>query len=80
MQTRITPISNSPGIWIPKPLLKPAGISEQVNLEVRAAHAAILPAPRACTGWDAPCAAMTDDRLLHGAPLAASTWDEEWQW
>lgn len=83
MQTRIAPIGNSPGIRVPKPLLEPAGISEQVNLEVRDAGVSILPAPCARTGWKEPytaLAAQGDDRLLDGAQLAGSAWDEEWEW
>ena len=84
VQTRIVRIGNSQGIRIPKPLLEQAGISEQVELEVHDGQISIRPARRACAGWEerfVVMATMGDDRLLDGAQLAATGWDEEeWEW
>jgi antitoxin MazE len=84
VQTRIVRIGNSQGVRIPKPLLKQAGISDRVELQVQDGHLTIHPLRQARAGWAARFAMMAaegDDRLLDGDQSAATAWDgEEWEW
>jgi antitoxin MazE len=83
MKSRIVRIGNSQGIRIPKPVLEQAGLSDEVEIDVRGNTLVIRPARRPREGWDAAfrdMAARGDDALLD-RDLSSSKWDEEeWEW
>ena len=83
MKSRIVRIGNSQGIRIPKPVLEQAGLSDEVEIDVRGNTLVIRPARRPREGWDAAfrdMAARGDDALLD-RDLPSSKWDEEeWEW
>jgi antitoxin MazE len=82
MKAKIIRIGNSQGIRIPKPLLEQTGLSEDVEIEVRADELVIRPARSARANWAAAFAEMAeagDDALFED--LTESEWDrEEWEW
>jgi antitoxin MazE len=83
MKSRIVRIGNSQGIRIPKPVLEQAGLSDEVEIDVRGNTLVIRPARQPREGWDAAfrdMAARGDDALLD-KDLSSSKWDEEeWEW
>ena len=82
MKTKIIQIGNSQGIRIPKPFLEQTGLSDEVELEVRADELVIRSAKKMRADWEAAFAKMAeagDDSLLD--PQVESLWDEdEWTW
>jgi antitoxin MazE len=82
MKAKIIRIGNSQGIRIPKPLLEQTGLSEDVEIEVRADELVIRPARSARAGWAVAFGSMAeagDDALLED--LTESEWDkDEWEW
>ena len=82
MRTRLIAIGNSRGIRIPKPLIEQAGLTDEVELRVRAGVIEVLTvaAPRA--GWAEAAAELHadgGDELLD--PPALTAFDEsEWEW
>ena len=82
MKTKIIQIGNSQGIRIPKPFLEQTGLSDEVELEVRADELVIRSAKKMRADWDTAFAKMAeagDDSLLD--PEVESQWDEdEWTW
>jgi antitoxin MazE len=82
MKAKIIRIGNSQGIRIPKPLLEQTGLSEDVELEVRADEIVIRPARSPRAGWAAAFEKMAtagDDILLE--EVTETEWDrEEWEW
>lgn len=84
LRTRIIKIGNSQGVRIPRTLLDQAQLPEDVEMEVTGQQIVIRPALRARQGWEERfqrMAALGDDVLLDGSPIALSLWDvEEWQW
>jgi antitoxin MazE len=82
MKARIIRIGNSQGIRIPKPLLEQTGLTEDVELEVRADEIVIRSARAVRAGWVAAFQSMAesgDDTLLE--ELTETEWDnEEWEW
>lgn len=84
MKTRIVRIGNSRGIRIPKPLLKEAGLGDEVELTSRRGALLIRRAGRPRDGWaDAfrQMAKRGDDALFTDIPPTLSDWDDkEWQW
>ncbi len=83
MKTRIIQIGNSQGIRIPKPFLEQTGLSDEVELEVRADELVIRSAKKMRSGWEASFAKMAangDDALID-PEVTDSRWDEdEWAW
>jgi antitoxin MazE len=84
MKSRIVRIGNSQGIRIPKPVLEQAGLSDEVEIDVRGKTLVIRPARRPREGWDVAfreMAARGDDALLDGDVTTSRAWDEEeWEW
>jgi antitoxin MazE len=82
MKAKIIRIGNSQGIRIPKPLLEQTGLTEDVELEVRADEIVIRSARAVRAGWAAAFQSMAeagDDELLE--ELTETDWDrEEWEW
>jgi antitoxin MazE len=82
MKAKIIRIGNSQGIRIPKPLLEQTGLSEDVEIEVRADELVIRPARSARGTWAVAFENMAeagDDALLED--LTESEWDkDEWEW
>ena len=88
MKTKLVRIGNSRGVRLPKPLLDQAGLTDEVELEVRGgaivitAKGASAPARHPRVGW-AEAAAKLRERE-GGGLLDASTptrFDEdEWRW
>jgi antitoxin MazE len=82
MKAKIIRIGNSQGIRIPKPLLEQTGLSEDVELVVRADEIVIRSAKAPRADWAAAFERMAeagDDELLED--LVETEWDkEEWEW
>jgi antitoxin MazE len=82
MKAKIIRIGNSQGIRIPKPLLEQTGLSEDVELEVRANEIVIRSARSPRTDWAAAFEKMGkagDDDLLE--EVTETDWDREaWEW
>ena len=51
MKTRLVRMGNSRGVWLPKPLIEQAGLTDEVELEVRDNAIVILAQRRPRTGW-----------------------------
>jgi antitoxin MazE len=81
MKARIIRIGNSQGIRIPKPLLEQTGLTDEVELEVRADEIVIRSARSIRAGWSAAFQGMAgagDDELLE--ELTETVWDRgEWE-
>jgi antitoxin MazE len=84
MRGRIVRIGNSQGIRIPKPLLRQAGLSGEVDIGVRNHSLVIKPVAQPRAGWAQAfqqMAARGDDALLDEGAPALTSWDEaEWEW
>jgi antitoxin MazE len=82
MKTRLIRIGNSRGVRLPKTIIEQAGLTEEVELEVRDGAVVIARAARPRGGWaDAAgeVRARDDDRLLD--PAIPTHFDErEWTW
>jgi antitoxin MazE len=81
MKAKIIRIGNSQGIRIPKPLLEQTGLTDEVELEVRADEIVIRSARVVRAGWGAAFQSMAeagDDDLLE--ELTETDLDrEEWE-
>ena len=84
MRTRVIRIGNSQGSRIPKPLLKEAKLSGEVDLEVGDSHIVIRPVEHPRQGWEESFRLMADrgdDQLLDPDLTGRTRWDEEeWEW
>jgi antitoxin MazE len=82
MKTRLIQIGNSRGVRLPKLIIDQAGLTDEIDLEVRDGMIVIASpsAPRA--GWAEAAKAMRmkgDDQPLE--PFPATKFDEtEWEW
>jgi len=82
MKTRLVQIGNSRGVRLPKPLIKQAGLTDEVELRVRGNTVIIVArkAPRA--GWAEAArrlSASGGDRLLDD-PGPTHFDETDWQW
>lgn len=79
-KARLVRIGNSRGVRLPKPLIEQAGLSDEVELEVRQGAIVIRPADGPRTGWADAAAALaaTDADLLD--PPTPTTFDDDWTW
>jgi antitoxin MazE len=78
MKTRLIRIGNSRGVRLPKTIIAQAGLTEEVELDVRDGAVVIARAVRPRSGWADAAGEMRtrdDDRLLD--PLTATHFDEE---
>ena len=81
MKTRLVRIGNSRGIRLPKPLIDQAGLSGEVDLQVRDGAIVIAPSQGVRTGWAAAAAKLVErdeGGLLDTAPTRFDV--EEWKW
>ena len=82
MKTRLVRIGNSRGVRLPKAIIAQAGLTEEVELGVRARAIVIARATSARSGWADAARQMRqrdEDRLLD--PPTPTHFDEkEWQW
>ena len=82
MKTRLVRIGNSRGVRLPKAIIAQAGLTEEVELGVRAGAIVIARTTSARSGWVDAARQMRqrdEDRLLD--PPTRTHFDEkEWQW
>jgi antitoxin MazE len=82
MKTRLVRIGNSRGIRLPKPLIEQAGLSDEVDLELRGNTIVIAARPAPRLGWAEAARKLRaegSDQLLD--PPTPTHFDEtEWQW
>jgi antitoxin MazE len=82
MKARLIRIGNSRGVRLPKPLIVQAGLTDEVELEVREGAIVIASAIRPRAGW-AEAARLGhergDDRPLVGGSSTRFD-EEEWEW
>jgi antitoxin MazE len=82
MKSRLIAVGNSRGVRLPKPLIEQAGLSDEVELEVRGNTIVIAPSRRPRAGW---AEAARDLRTSEGARLldesTPTRFDEaQWRW
>lgn len=81
MKTRLVRIGNSRGIRLPKPLIEQAGLSDEVELQVRQGAIVLRPADRPRAGWADAAASLAARESGVLAPLTPTRFDEEdWTW
>jgi antitoxin MazE len=82
MKARLIRIGNSRGVRLPKPLILQAGLTDEVELQVREGAIVIASASRPRAGW-ADAAKLgherADDRSLVGGSSTRFD-EEEWEW
>ncbi len=82
MKSKLVRIGNSRGIRLPKSLIEQAGLTEEVDLEVRDGEIVITSAEQPRTGWADAARVLADrgeDRMLD-APTPTRFDEEEWTW
>jgi len=82
MKAKLVRIGNSRGVRLPKPLIEEAGLSDDVELQVRSGAIVISPANGVRSGWEEAAEGMRlrgDDELVD-IYVDTSFDDEEWQW
>ena len=82
MKTRLIQIGNSRGVRLPKPLIEEAGLTNEVELEVRNHSLVIRPVDTVRRGWAdaARAVAASRERGLLDAPSPTRFDDVEWRW
>ncbi len=82
MKTRLIRIGNSRGVRLPKLLIEEAGLTEEVELEVRDGTIVVARVSACRSGWAEAARQMHErgeDVLLD--PVATTRFDEEeWEW
>ena len=82
MKARLIRIGNSRGVRLPKPVIEEAGLSGDLDIQVRDGAVVITAAARPRTGWAEAArraGGRGDDRALDD--LASTRFDdEEWRW
>lgn len=79
-KARLVRIGNSRGVRLPKPLIEQAGLSDEVELDVREGAIVIRPSEGPRTGWaDAAAALAATGADLLDAPTP-TTFDDDWTW
>ncbi|MGH9361561.1 MAG: AbrB/MazE/SpoVT family DNA-binding domain-containing protein [Thermoanaerobaculia bacterium] len=80
MKTRLISIGNSRGVRLPKPLIEEAGLSDEVEIRVRAGAIVIAAATQPRAGW-AEAAQLLGARGEEEILEAPTRFDEvEWEW
>src|SRR5437773_10771624 len=82
MKARLVRMGNSRGVRLPKPLIEQAGLTDEVELEVRGNTILIIAQKSARAGWAEAARtlhAKDGDRLLDG-PTPTRFDEAEWQW
>ena len=82
MKTRLVRIGNSRGVRLPKAIIAQAGLTEEVELDVRDGAVVIARTSSARSGWtDAARQMRQRDEDLLLDPLVPTLFDEkEWEW
>ncbi len=82
MKTRLVRIGNSRGVRIPKPLIEQAGLTDEVEMDVRDGAIVIQPAATLRSGWADAAKRMRqqDDDLLLDPPTPTNFDEGEWEW
>jgi antitoxin MazE len=85
MVAKLIAIGNSRGVRIPKTLIQQAGLTDEVELEVRGDRLTIRSSRQPRSGWETAFQTMrkrAHDKLLDGRSASSSTaWEEtEWRW
>lgn len=81
VKTRLVRIGNSRGIRLPKPVIEQAGLSDDVELEVRDGAVVIRSAAGTRTGWAEAAAALAEAEEGLLDPIRPTRFDnEEWTW
>jgi antitoxin MazE len=82
MKTRLIRIGNSRGVRLPKAIIAQAGLTEEVELDVRDGAVVIAPVAGPREGWADAAGQMhacDDDRLLD-QPIPGRSHGREWTW
>jgi antitoxin MazE len=82
MKTRLVRMGNSRGVRLPKPLIEQAGLTDEVELEVRDNAIVIIAQKRPRAGWAEAARALhakDGDRLLD-EPTPTRFEEAEWRW
>ena len=82
MKTHLVRIGNSRGVRLPKTIIAQAGLTEEVELEVRDGAVVIARATSTRSGWAAAASEIrqrTEDRLLD-TPTRTRFDEKEWEW
>lgn len=82
MKVSLVRIGNSQGVRIPKPIIAQAGLTKDLELEVRDGGILLSPIRTTRSGWDAAFARMHDagDDALLDRPTSTKWDDDEWEW
>ncbi len=82
MKTRLIRIGNSRGVRLPKAIIAEAGLSEEVELNVRNGTVIIARTASARSGWADAARQMRerDGDLLLDPPIPTLFDEEEWEW
>ena len=82
MKTRLVRIGNSRGIRLPKTIIAQAGLTDEVDLDVRDGAVVIARATSARSGWADAARQMRqrNDDLLLDAPVLTFFDEKEWEW
>ncbi|MGH7656852.1 MAG: AbrB/MazE/SpoVT family DNA-binding domain-containing protein [Gemmatimonadales bacterium] len=81
MKTRLVRIGNSRGIRLPKPVIEQAGLSEDVELEVRDGAVVIRSVTGVRAGWAEAAASLAEAEEGLLDPVRPTRFDsEEWTW
>ncbi|MGH9369112.1 MAG: AbrB/MazE/SpoVT family DNA-binding domain-containing protein [Thermoanaerobaculia bacterium] len=84
LKTKLVRIGNSRGIRLPKVVVEQAGLSGELELEVRRGQLVIRSRRRPREGWEErfrEMAARRDDSMLWPESRRLSSFDEiEWEW
>ena len=82
MKTKLVPIGNSRGVRLPKPMIRDAGLGDEVDIQVRNGTILITSVRNPRVGWAEAAGRMHDlqeDRLLQ-APTATQFDKDECRW
>ena len=82
MKTKLVPIGNSRGVRLPKPLLREAGLSDEVDLHVRNGAIIITSIKNTRAGWAEAAKVMHNrkqDQLID-SPTETQFDKNDWQW
>ena len=82
MRAKLIPIGNSRGVRLPKPLIKEAGLQDEVDIHVRDGTVVISSTKNPRSGWEQAARLLHQregDRLLDG-PVSTRFDETEWTW
>ncbi|MEZ4300921.1 MAG: hypothetical protein R3B70_38660 [Polyangiaceae bacterium] len=82
MKTRLVRVSNAPGILRPAVVIEEAGLTNEVELEVRGSSDVITAAKTAREGWAEAARLLRSARGDHllDPPTSTDFEEAEWQW